>query len=561
MMGEIDVKEWKIKELDYELATQFVVPRIQRTYTWDKNEVEDFINDLKKISNEDYLEHYFGAFCTAEKPEKTDNVELIIDGQQRIATSHLFLKCAQKKIHDVYLKKHVDNIINNSKIVLGKNDQKVFEKIMKDEEIDVEEKQSKLSKTYQIFDNFLRNKNDVDKLVETLLSRFKLVKIRLPYKKFKRTFHLVNNRGKVLAQDELIKSHIFMDLETDKEITTTELDKLDGQWNDMSKKIYSQFRNDKSINEFIQHVLSVKHGTTQFQSTYYKLLESKDLNTSSKPWLLELFEWSNWYMDLLKQPEKFAEPSVSGRLNVTTWLNRIKILKAKNIYPILLAGYNKYFMEKNKKDFYKLVDSCYRFHFRVKTLGDMNVTPYTNFTQTIANKMYDDGLKLDEVIQKLNCEIKKWVEEKNIKSIYDSTANISATQARHCLLLIEEYEYGVEKVANNPTVEHVLPKNHKGQHWSPYIKENYLDEDEPEQYIKNLGNMVLLSDKKNSGIQDKPLSEKIQKYRKSAYKITQELQEQKDWKVGDIEGRHRRYVKSLEMALDITAYPPCTRNK
>lgn len=562
MVREIDVKEWRIKELDDAQATKFEVPRIQRTYAWEKKQVKEFIEDLEHVSKDDYSQHYFGAFCTAEK-ERNDNVELIIDGQQRIATAHLFLKYTKNKIQDTPLKKQVENIISNSKIVLGKNDHNVFEKIMSETEIDIKEidKKSKLYKAYQNI-KILTDETDVDKLVRTLLWRFRLVKIRLPYKIYKKTFHLVNNRGKDLTQSELIKSHIFMDLETDNETSPAELDKLDGRWTEMSKNIRSQFPSATSIDQFIQYALSIKHGITNLQSMYDDLIREDRLKPSSKTWLLELFKWSDWYMDLLKPPEEFAEPSVSGRLNVKTWLQRIKELKAKNIYPILLAGYNKYFVENNKKDFYKLVDSCYRFHFRVKTLGDISVSSYTEFTQKTANEMYADDLKLDAVIHKLDCYIREGEEKKELKSIIDSISNITAIlRARHCLLLIEEYKNGVEKIANRPTVEHVLPQNYTNPDWFSYIKKTYSDENEPKSYINNLGNMVLLSDNNNSEIQDKPLSEKIQKYKESAYKITQELSGTKDWTPSDIEARCNRYAESLKIALDITKYPTCVRNR
>lgn len=556
MAREIDVKEWRIKELDDELATRFEVPRIQRTYAWGIKEVKDFVEDLETVSNED-LEHYFGAFCTAEK---SDGVELIIDGQQRIATSHIFLKCAQNKIQDMPLKEQVNNIITNSKIILGKNDHKTFVQIMKGEsEVDPK---SKLYKAYQILDKILTDKTDIDKLVHTLLWRFRLVKIRLPYKIFKNTFHLVNNRGKDLTQSELIKSHIFMDLETDINISPAELDRLDGQWTEMSKNIQSQFRSASSVDEFIQHVLSIKYGVTRSQSMYGDLTKQKDFKLSSKSWLSELFNWSMWYMDLLKPSEEFAEPSVSGRLNVKTWLQRIKNLRARNTYPILLAGYEKYFKKKNKRDFYKLVDSCYRFHLRVKTLGDINVDRYTKVMQNIAHDMHTKNLELDAVIHKLDFYIKDGEEKKILRTISDSISNITATSAaRHCLLLIEEYENGVEKIANKPTVEHILPENFTSPDWSSYIKKTYTDMNEPKSYVDNLGNKVLLSGIKNSEIQDKSFSEKFKKYKNSEYKITQELQGQKSWTPSDIEARCERYAESLKHALDITKYPTRTRNK
>lgn len=548
MAREIDVKEWKIIVLEDELATRFEVPRIQRTYAWEKKEIEDFVVDLVDVSSDNYSQHYFGAFCTAEKDD--DDIELIIDGQQRIATTHLFLKCVQDRIQDTSLKRQVNNIILKPKIKLGKNDHEIFEKIMKGETETVSDtdKESKLYKAYQTLAKKLTEKTEIDKLVRTLLYRFKLVKIRLPYKNFKQTFHLVNYRGKSLTPSELIKSHIFMDLETGNKISSADLDKLDRQWTEMSEKIRLHSpRSARPIDEFIQHILSIKHGEVNLNSIYE--IAKRDFSGSSRAWLLDLFKWGAWYMNLLKPPETFAEPSVSGRLNVKTWLERIKSLTAKNIYPILLVGYKKYFLNNNKKDFYRLVDSCYRFHVRVKTLGNMNVDLYTKTMQRIAKEMHTNDLKLKTVIHRLDCCIKKNVE----RAISDSIIDIKMAAARPCLLLIEEYENGVEKIANTPTVEHILPKNYANSDWAPYLDSTYPDD--PELFVNHLGNMVLLSGPKNSELRDKLFSEKFKKYENSHYKITQELYGKKSWTPIDIEERGTRYVKSLEHALDITKYP------
>ena len=542
--------------MDDKRDVKFEVPRIQRTYAWKKKQVDEFINDLKRIAATDNSEHYFGAFCTAEKDE---NTELIIDGQQRIATSHLFLKCAQNKIQNAVLKKQVNDIINNAKIVLGKSDQKIFDKIMREKfdkimrEPDFD-KNSNLCKAYQNIDKNITNEMDIDKLVETLLLRFRFVKIKLKYKNFKRTFHLVNNRGIELTQSQLVKSHIFMDLETDDQFSAAKLDELDGQWAEMEKNIRSRIPSPIAIDQFIQHVLSLKHGPTSRESLFDELTENEYLKPSSKNWLLELFEWGAWYANLLKPSEEFAEPSAVRRLNVKSWLRRIREARAQSIYPILLSGYKKYFINNNKKDFHKLVDSCYRFHIRVKTLGNVNVTDYTRFTQELANKMYTDDLELNTVNNKLACYIREGVENNDLKTISKSIENIKSTAAKHCLLLIEEYKYGVEKIANKPTLEHVLPQNYTSPNWRSYINETYDSPEEPKHYVNKLGNMVLLSGNKNSEVRDKPLAEKVQVYKKSAYKITQELHRKKSWTQSDIDARCTEYAKSLEQILDVTKY-------
>ena len=467
-----------------------------------KKQLEDFIKDLVHVSQDDDSEHYFGAFCTMRK-SGDDSTELIIDGQQRIATSHLFLKYAQQIVVDSTLKDKINKIIaaDNLKVTLGRRDQETFQKIMSGEK-DVADPTSLLSKAYCRIDGLIKEHNHdeivIDKLVSTLLDRFRLVKISLLHNKFGYTFHLVNNRGKQLTQSELIKSHIFIDLQTVGGINEADLDKLDEQWTEMSKNILSQFRNTgKSVDVFIQHVLSIKYGQMNLTSIYEKFisdLKTKNTNESQprgKVWLEDLFDWADRYMFLLAPPEQFSKPWKEGRLDTKRWLQRIKELKAVNIYPVLLAGYAKYY-NTDPHSFYKLVDSCYRFHIRVITLGDLDVGVYTKSMQDVAHKIWTNELSTQgAVIRKLNNYIKTWEKQESIKTIGRAISYIRPTQARHCLLLIEEYNYGVEKVANNPTVEHVLPRKYEGSEWEAYIKRVYSEE--PDYWISNLGNMTLLS--------------------------------------------------------------------
>ena len=545
-------------------ATKFEVPRIQRTYTWEAPELRHFINDLMEVSQDGNREHYFGAFCTMKK-FNDDDVELIIDGQQRIATSYLFLKYAQERVIDSTLIDKISNIISadNPKITLGKKDQETFMKIMSGDG-DTANQQSLLRDAYESFgpllDKHEQKKIIIDNLVYTLLERFRMVKIRLPYKNFGPTFHLVNNRGRDLTQSELIKSHIFMELETELDKSATaDLDKLDDQWTAMYSAILSLIGNTNlPVDRFIQYVLSIKFGQTKLDTIYQKYiydLESINSNRSQprgKVWLKDLFKWAKQYVLLLSPPEEFSKPWKEGRLDARNWLQRIRDLKAVNVYPVLLAGYEKYY-NTDPHAFYKLIDSCYRFHIRMITLGRLDVVTYTNFMQDTAHEIWINKFKtLNDVTKKLNNYTIDSEKEKRIKSIHDALANIKTIQAKHCLLLIEEYNYGIEKIANKPTVEHILPRKYEGSEWDAYIK-NYYTED-PKYWIHNLGNMTLLSHKINTKVKRKLFSEKFVEYN-SSYGITQELEEQNSWTVGDIEDRCKEYAHVLNNALNITEYP------
>lgn len=77
-----------------------IIPKYQRAYAWEKEQVEDFINDLKSVysfnntSPAILRKHFFGGIVsiTIERPGTTSGREFdIVDGQQRLATFVLTL--------------------------------------------------------------------------------------------------------------------------------------------------------------------------------------------------------------------------------------------------------------------------------------------------------------------------------------------------------------------------------------------------------------------------------------------------------------------------------------
>lgn len=581
---EISPREFCIGNLAEPNAINFKVPRIQRTYSWKKNkQLKDFMKDLVDTARslgdgkDPTIAHYFGAFCTTES--KSGNTELIIDGQQRIVTSFLFLKWAEDQVKKTINKDRIKTIIEKNKLELGKNDDADFQKLMNGDKLDPDSK-SALKDAYDYFEIFIKQlKEDrsdlkaisIDELVSTLLYHFKMVKINLPNSLFGPTFHFINNRGKSLDQNELIKSHLFIQLETDPTLKTNteDIDSYDQKWANM----IGDFKKAKlKVDVFMQHYLALKlDRPTKFEKLYEDFqefrakskLSDSNLHTAMQH-LDDIFEWSKYYLILLNSNEKLNNLTI-GRLSAGTWLKRIKDINASNIYPILLAGYKKYYLENNQKKFCKLVDSCYRLHLRVKTLGNIKeIDVYRKDMEKIAREIIKDEKKDDEaVFNKLHDFVIKMSDSQKIISIETALNNSFSTNQtpRHCLLLIEEHKYGVEKVANNPTVEHILPKKYaSSDEWEKYIDDNYDDGSDEfiKKYLYNLGNMTLLSGRKNSKLSNKIYHQKIPEYN-SDYKITQELKDKlkgkNSWTISDIDERCKDYVTSLEEALNILEHP------
>ena len=76
----------KVKALFYR-DVRYVIPSYQRAYSWEGQQHEQFIEDLRDVSDKYYLGHFLF--------EKTKNgsVLCLIDGQQRLTTIVIFFSC------------------------------------------------------------------------------------------------------------------------------------------------------------------------------------------------------------------------------------------------------------------------------------------------------------------------------------------------------------------------------------------------------------------------------------------------------------------------------------
>src|SRR4051794_28400213 len=67
--------------------TDLHVPVYQRSYAWGDEQVTDFWTDLKGAFEAGFPDYFLGAVVVAD----VDGESMIIDGQQRLATTTIFL--------------------------------------------------------------------------------------------------------------------------------------------------------------------------------------------------------------------------------------------------------------------------------------------------------------------------------------------------------------------------------------------------------------------------------------------------------------------------------------
>lgn len=98
----------------------FTIPEYQRGYSWTKEQLEDFTNDLDDV--EFVKEHYAGTVTLIKSGQESIGISQytkydVVDGQQRITTIHLLLISLYFRLKEI---KSADDIIIKNVLYYGK---------------------------------------------------------------------------------------------------------------------------------------------------------------------------------------------------------------------------------------------------------------------------------------------------------------------------------------------------------------------------------------------------------------------------------------------------------
>ena len=221
----------------------FFIPPYQRNYEWTDDQCKVFLEDvLKTYENNDsgmVDEHFFGTitYFQTEAVFGQPNKLVLIDGQQRITTTMLFLVALRDIADDEAMKAFIDSkyLKNNNvqgdveykiKLKQVETDWMAYKKIILSEELTDKEKNSAVYRNYRFFYNKLTelksSVKDITTLVEKGLNRFSVITIQLEPDKNKwenpqEIFESMNSLGKPLSLADLVRNYLFLGMNPDKQ--------------------------------------------------------------------------------------------------------------------------------------------------------------------------------------------------------------------------------------------------------------------------------------------------------------------------------------------------------
>jgi uncharacterized protein with ParB-like and HNH nuclease domain len=220
-------------------ATSFFIPPFQRAYAWGRPEIERYFSDISRIieseldnKQHDKLEHFFGTVVIKEEKAGFANKSVVVDGQQRLTTTLIFLIALRDSETDQVTKDFIyqNYLTNNASSFQDKIKLKQVTKDWDSYRALVNKKEPNpgvISIAYNLLKKLINEKKRLNSQVGfeqyiIAIQRMNVAVIFLDERPFKGEdpqiiFETLNSLGKPLTLSDLVRNFVLLNMESDKQ--------------------------------------------------------------------------------------------------------------------------------------------------------------------------------------------------------------------------------------------------------------------------------------------------------------------------------------------------------
>lgn len=530
----------------------YSVPIFQRSYSWEKQQIVDFWEDLMNLYNSKEKDDGYFIGSMVFTPHKERNKIEILDGQQRFATILLFLASLRDTLKQTSFGRApqwVENITNlvsfsdivtcskNPKLELNREDRTFFDKIVIDGSIpDPKYNSHKLIREAYIFFRTEINKkvkeskeNFIENILDIITNKLLVIKIEVDSDvNANMIFETLNDRGLELSVANLVKNYIFS-------ISGQKLEEVLQLWKDVVDQV-----GDYNVTKFLRHFW-ISSFEVIGKEELYKRLKKEVKEDNVKKFMEQLSGEALVYANFNNPTHEFW-----GDTEIENMINKLNILRVEQVYSILLAIYNRF--HNKKESFKKLLQILINFTFRYSTVCGLDPKVLESFYSKISIKLRKN--KIDE--EKVKEDIRKLCPSKDkfIASFEDMEIK-NRKLARYVLfemnnyLLVKNGKKELTTDINNVNLEHIIPKK-PDISWKKFFEENDITKENLAHIVYKIGNMTILYKEYNKKIANKFFSVKRVMYEKSELPLNKDLKNYKVFGCEEIKKRQQEMGKIAE---------------
>lgn len=401
-------------------SPMFRVPKYQRSYAWEKSEIEDFLKDLEECFNNRVkntpINHFFGGMVSVEKKVtgvvKQHEYELV-DGQQRCATfvitiaalisSYYEILNLAKQNGDTANEKIISNRIEKltirfiefeqevnrntevvESLILSRADEQFFRDLVRrNSPSEVRESHSRLKTAFDTILSKLNSLKDTSKNITQQIDNLEHIQmvidvdfsiihiVTYSHQEAYKLFQVLNDRGKSLTEGDLLRAKTLELLESfSSQQTSTE-----GLWDNILKD------KTKETENYLRWIYASFNGKRPGRNTlfddyleaYFPEYKNETIDTADANRILET---TRKLLDEIKIARKISNgtwPFTPTRQPITGWdRNRLNLLINELgltvSLPLLLASYHL-----GERKFSEITQILELFLFKYKVVSNAHI--------------------------------------------------------------------------------------------------------------------------------------------------------------------------------------------
>lgn len=552
-MSSIKGSELKLHKV-FSSDFQFEIPDYQRPYSWQVEHAEELFDDLWTFrEQEDKSEEYFLGSIVLIKGDSSSQAD-VVDGQQRLTTLTILLAAIRDRLSghpkwggafDKYIMEPGDVTLDLSakpRLFLRKKDREFFEMYIQrpggiHEMDDLDLSRYKDSKLNLISNaRALRDRlADIDQELVGQFGQFIVQKCLLVlvttenFKSAYRIFSVMNDRGMDLAPSDILKANIISSIGEHERERYTEL------WEDIEDRLGRE-----NFNDLFAHIRMIVRKEKYRRSVLDEFTDYVVMPTANSKKLMD--ELLLPYADTLEVVLNNNFKSEANAAQINQLLQWLHYLNNKDWVPVAMK-----FIRKFDRDTEALRDHLQKL-------------------ERLGASMFIRGIYATPRIERFGQVLRELEQGKDLlaegsaldldrheqqDTLYWLNANVYRYSNRlrsYILMRMDSFlsDQSVSYKDLTKTIEHVLPQTPAtDSEW----RINWTDE-EREYWVDRIGNLLLLSRKKNSEASNYDFTKKKERYFKtksgvSNFATSTDVLNYDAWTPKEVEERQRKLIKLL----------------